>query len=458
MAANPLATRSIKSLLPRFALPSITAMLVSALYNIVDQIFIGQGVGKLGNAATNVDFPLVMLAMAVGLLFGIGGAAHFSLSLGRGNAELAKRTVGNAIVMLAVSGIALSVIVKVFLSPVLVAFGATDLVLPNALSYTGITCMALPFLIVGNGLSALIRADGKPTYSMLCMVVGCVINCALDPLFIFVFDMGIAGAAWATLIGQFVSFAMALQYLPRFRQVRLDMDAFRLRAHVLKSIASLGMAASFNQLAMAVVQVAMNKTLTHYGGLSVYGSETALACSGIIAKVNMVFMSVVIGIAQGSQPIVGFNYGAKRYRRVIETYRLAVVSGVALTTVGFVCFQLFPRQIMGLFGEVDMSSFAFAERYCRVFLLMSFVNGIQPITSNFFTSIGKALNGLFLSLTRQILFLLPLVLVLPRLIGIDGVMYAGPLADTAAALLAILLVAREMKRITLLERENPLPV
>ncbi len=450
---NPLATESITTLLPKYALPSVVAMLVSALYNIADQVFIGQSVGVLGNAATNVDFPITMLAMAVALLLGIGGAASFSLALGRGDRERAGYIVGNAITWMAAVGVVLSLAVLLFLPHVVKALGTTAEVLPYSLSYTGVTCLGLPFLILSSGISALIRADGKPGYSMLCMVVGCLVNVMLDLIFIFVFQMGVAGAAWATVIGQIVSCLLAVIYLPKFRQVKLTKSVFRPRAAVTKTIASLGMAASFNQLAMAVVQIAMNNTLTRYGAQSVYGSDTALAVAGIIAKVNMIFMSVVIGIAQGCQPIVGFNYGAKLYRRVRETYRLAIVAGLALTTVGFVCFQLFPREIISLFGSRESPQYYdFAERYFRIFLMLAFVNGVQPITSNFFTSIGKALLGLFLSLTRQILFLLPLILVLPLFFGIDGVVYAGPVADGAAAVLAALLVWREMRKISGLEQ------
>lgn len=212
-----------------------------------------------------------------------------------------------------------------------------------------------------------------------------------------------------------------------------------------KSIAALGAANCFNQLAMTIVQIVMNNTLKYYGGLSIYGAEIPLACAEIIAKVNMIFMSFIIGISQGTQPIIGFNYGAKNYRRVQDTYKLAVTIATVISVISFAVFQLFPRQIISVFGEGSEEYFIFSERYFHIFLFFTFLNGIQPVTSNFFTSIGKSIKGVFLSLTRQIIFLLPLLVALPMIMGIDGVMYAGPVADGAAFLLAVIFIVKEMR-------------
>lgn len=450
---NPLATQSIGRLLLKYAIPSIVAMLVSALYNIVDQIFIGQGVGVLGNAATNVAFPIVTACTSLALLLGIGGASNFNLKMGAGEREQAGLIAGNAIFLLASAGIGLMVIVFAFLQPLLYAFGATAQVYDYAYTYTSITAIGIPFLIFATGASHLIRADGSPKYAMMCTLVGAILNTILDPLFIFTFHMGVAGAAIATVIGQGVSCVLAIIYLTRYRSVHFTRAHFKLSSQRIKRICGLGGASCFNQLAMMAVQIAMNNTLTYYGQNSIYGQEIPLACAGIIIKVNMIMMALVIGIAQGCQPIVGFNYGAKNYGRVKRTFRLALTCSTIISVVAFLCFQLFPRQIISIFGSGSEEYFLFAERYFRIFLFLTFLNGLQPVIANFFTSIGKATRGIFLSMTRQIIFLLPLILLLPLFMGIDGVMYAGPVADGAAAILALIFVIREMNLMTRQERE-----
>ncbi|WP_066684100.1 MATE family efflux transporter [Christensenella intestinihominis] len=449
---NPLGVEKPGKLLVRFAVPSIIAMLVSALYNIVDQIFIGQSVGMLGNAATNVAFPLTTVCTAIALLLGIGGAANFNLSMGAREEKRASGFIGSAIFLLIACGVVLMIVVRCFLDPMMHAFGATPDVLEYALTYTGITSFGFPFLIFSTGASNLIRADGSPKFSMACVLVGAVVNTILDPLFIFGFHMGMAGAALATILGQIVSALLAAYYLIfRFKTIKLHKDAFRVTWKGSRAIMGLGAAACFNQLAMMVVQIALNNVLTYYGALSVYGSEIPLAVVGIIMKVNMIFMSVIIGIAQGLQPISSFNYGARQYGRVRETYRKAITAATIISVCAFLAFQLFPRQIIGIFGTGSEEYFHFAERCFRIFLMFTFVNGIQPVTSNFFSSIGKATKGIWLSLTRQIIFLLPLVLILPVFLGIDGVMYAGPVADGMAALVAILLVTKEIRSMRQLE-------
>lgn len=452
MERNQLGEEKIGRLLVRFAVPSVISMLVSALYNIVDQIFIGNGIGINGNAATNVAFPLSTLCTSLALLFGIGGAANFNLCMGAGEHKKAGKYVGNAIFLLLSSGVLLCVLVRIFLQPLMLLFGATEDTLAYSLEYTGITSFGFPFLILSTGGSALIRADGSPKFSMACMLSGAVINTIFDPLFIFGFQMGMAGAAWATVLGQIISGCMVLWYLLHFRSVRLEKQYFLPKLRCCLRVAALGTSNCFNQIAMMVVQVVMNNTMTFYGALSVYGQEIPLACSGIINKVNMIFFSLVIGISQGLQPITSFNYGAKKYGRVWNSYRLAVTAGTAISLVSFLCFQLFPRQIISLFGSGSEEYFVFAERYFRIFLFCTFINGIQPITSNFFTSMGKAPRGVLMALTRQVIFLLPLLVILPMFWGIDGVMYAGPIADTAAALLAIVLVVIERKKLLAMEK------
>lgn len=450
---NPLATEKEGRLIAKFAIPAIISMLVSSLYNIVDQIFIGQGVGMLGNAATNIAFPISIICTATALLLGIGSASNYNLESGAGRKEDACRVIGTGLSMLVICGTIIAVCVLLFLNPLLQLFGVTENVLPYARDYAGITAWGIPFLILTTGGNHMIRADRSPTYSMVCMLTGAVINTILDPTFIFVFHWGIKGAAWATVIGQIISGAMVIVYFLRFRKMDLKKEMLRLRMKRFKMIASLGMASCINQIAMAVVQITINNTLRHYGAVSAYGADIPLACVGVISKVNMVFMAIAIGISQGCQPIWGFNYGAGLYHRVRKTYTTAFQYAFLVGVVFFLGFQFFPEQIVGIFGTGSKEYFQFASRYFRIFMFMTFLNGIQPMSSGFFTSIGKAKLGIVVSLTRQVFFLLPLILIFPAFMGIDGVMYAGPIADGAAAVVAIGYAVRELRMMKGLEEK-----
>lgn len=441
---NPLGTAPVGGLIGKFAIPAIISMLVSALYNIVDQIFIGQGVGMLGNAATNVAFPVTTIATALALLLGIGGASNYNLEMGAGREKKASSIAGTALSTLVITGVILAVAVLLFLRPLLSLFGATTDVMPYAVDYLGITAVGLPFYALSIGGNHIVRADRSPTYSMTCVLTGAIINTILDPLFIFGFGWGIKGAAWATVIGQVVSGILVIIYFGKFRKMYLEMSMLKPSSECLKAIISLGMASCINQIAMAIVQIVLNNILRYYGGLSVYGSDIPIACVGVISKVNQVFMAICIGISQGCQPIWGFNYGAKKYDRVRLAYRYSMIACTAIATIFFLCFQLFPHQIVSIFGTGSDLYFQFAERYLKIFMFMTFANGIQPMSSGFFTSIGKAKLGIVMSLTRQVLFLLPLIVVFSLIMGIDGVMYAGPIADAAALSLAILFARREL--------------
>lgn len=441
---NPLGAAPVGGLILKFAIPAIISMLVSAMYNIVDQIFIGQGVGMLGNAATNVAFPVTTIATALALLLGIGGASNYNLEMGAGREQRASSIAGTALSTLVITGAVLALVVLLFLRPLLGLFGATTDVMPYAVDYLGITAVGLPFYVLSIGGNHIVRADRSPTYSMTCVLTGAVINTILDPLFIFGFGWGIKGAAWATVIGQVVSGILVIIYFGKFRKMYLEIRMLKPSSECLKAIISLGMASCINQIAMAIVQIVMNNILRYYGGLSVYGSDIPIACVGVISKVNQVFMAICIGISQGCQPIWGFNYGAKKYDRVRLAYRYSMIACTAIATVFFLCFQLFPHQIVSIFGTGSDLYFQFAERYLKIFMFMTFANGIQPMSSGFFTSIGKAKLGIVMSLTRQVLFLLPLIVVFSLIMGIDGVMYAGPIADAAALSLAILFARREL--------------
>ncbi len=447
---NPLGTKPVGKLLVQFAVPSIIAMLVSALYNIVDQFFIGHYVGMLGNAATNVAFPLTMSCTAISLMCGIGGAANFNLNMGRGDQKKAADYAGNAITMTFAIGVALCIVTKLFLEPMMVLFGATDQTLDYSLVYTGITSLGFPFLIFTTGGSNLVRADGSPLFSMLCTLAGAVVNTVLDALFMIGAPLGNAGGARAPGIGQVVSAVLVALYLMHFKTVRLERRALKPKAACWGNIARLGMSPCINQLAMMAVQIVLNNVLTFYGAQSQYGSDIPLACAGIISKVGMMFFSIVIGISQGMQPIVSFNYGARQYQRVLEAVWKSIACATVISIIAFLCFQIFPRQIIGVFGQESEEYFRFAERYFKIYMFFTFANQFQPIVANMYTSIGKAAAGAFMSLTRQILFLMPLLILLPKFFGLDGAMYAAPIADCVAFVLASGMLLRETH---LLQRE-----
>lgn len=443
---NPLQTLPEKELLRSFAVPSIIAMLVSSLYNIVDQFFIGHSVGELGNAATNIVFPLSISCVAIALLFGIGGASTFNLSLGSGNTKKAGNYIGNATVMMLLLGLLLTIVTLLFTQPLLLFFGSPQNVLPYASVYARITALGFPFLILSAGGGHLVRADGSPKFTMAINLSGAIINTVLDALFVFGFHWGMAGAAAATVIGQVFSCGMVFWYLSHYKTVSLGKEQFRLHREDVSYILSLGTAPCFNQISMMIVQIVLNKSLKYYGGHSVYGEAIPIACAGIIIKVSQIVMSFIIGISQGLQPIVSFNYGAKNYARVKRSYLLAIKSGSVIGIIAFILFQCFPRAIISIFGTGSEAYYQFAESYFRIFLMFILFCFVQPITSNFFTAIGKPYKGVFLSLTRQIIFLLPLLVILPLFFGINGILFAQPIADFIAIVVCTIMIYRELHR------------
>lgn len=443
--SEQLGNAPVTSLMVKFAVPSIIAMLVGALYNIVDQLFIGQAVGQLGNAATNIAFPFSTSCLALALLFGIGGASCFNLNMGRGEREKAPYFVGNAAVLMLVCGVILMLITRIFLTPLLKLFGSPADVLPLAQEYVGITLWGFPFMIITTGGGHLIRADGSPRMTMICNLLGAVINTVLDAVFVIGLDWKMAGAAYATIIGQIVSGIVVIVYLTRYKTVHVGLKHLRIRWKYTGKIIAIGMASFFNQIAMMVVQIAMNNLMRHYGSLSVYGESIPIAVSGIIMKVNQIVFSVVIGMGQGAQPIISYNYGAGKYDRVRGAFRSAVVVGAGVAVAAFILFQLFPRQIISAFGDGTEEYFEFGVKFFRIFMFFTWLNCLQPIASTFFTSIGKSVKGAFLSLTRQILFLLPPMVILPLFMGIDGILWSGPIADLLSFMAAIILIVIEFR-------------
>ena len=448
---NPMGTQSIKKLLMQLAIPAMIANVVNALYNIVDQIFIGQGVGYLGNAATNIAFPITTICLALGLMTGVGAASNFNLELGRKEVEKARRIAGTAVVQLIVMGIVVCLLIQIFLAPLMQLFGATDQIFDYAMEYSRITAYGIPFFLFSTGFNPLVRSDGRATFSMMAIIAGAVLNTVLDPIFIFVFQMGIAGAAWATVISQMVSALLLFAYIPKFRSVKFQWEDFIPQMKQVEAIAALGLTSFIFQISALIVQIVSNNLLKTYGAMSIYGSEIPIAVGGIVSKVFVIFIALIIGMTQGVQPIVGYNYGAKYYLRVRQTIFLALKIGFVLSFVTWAVFEIFPLQIIELFGNGNDLYFEFGVRYMRYFMMFLLINGLTILMTTFFPAIGKAKTGAFLSLARQLLILLPVMLLMTYIFGVEGMMFATPVSDVIALVLCMYFFKRELDDIHMKE-------
>ena len=341
----------IGKLLRTFAIPSIISMVVSTLYNIVDQVFIGRGVGYLGNGATNVILPITVIALALGLMIGDGATAFFSLCLGQKKLKNAAQGVGNALTLTVIVSVVLTVVSFVWLRPLCILFGATETIMPYALEYGSIIVLGFPFYMFSMGFNSVVRADGSPVYAMMATLSGAILNTILDPLFIFVFGMGVTGAAIATVLGQIISTILTVVYLRRFKSIHLTRECLIPRFKLCLKLCSLGVSSFFLQLAATIVIAVMNNVLVKYGAASKYGAEIPMTTLGITMKINQIITGIVIGIAVGSQPIIGYNYGAGKMDRARKTYFLAVGCATVVMALGTAVFQLFPEAIISIFGS-----------------------------------------------------------------------------------------------------------
>lgn len=444
---NSLGTQPIGKLLLRYAIPSVVSMVVNALYNIVDQIFIGQGVGYVGNAATNIILPLTTAILALGQMIGDGAAAYMSLQLGRGNSESAAQSTGNAITLSILVSLVLTVLFEIFLEPLCKLFGATESVLPYAMDYGRIIIYGFVFSTIDVAFGTLIRADGRPTLNMIGLLIGCIANCILDPLFIFVFGWGVKGAAWATIIGQGLNALFFIICAFRFKMIKLRKPHFILKAAMVGKILSMGVASFITQIAMVLVIAITNNVLTKYGAASKYGPDIPLAAMGITQKITQIVTSITLGIATGAQPIIGFNYGSGQYSRVKKTFKLALISSTIILVVAFFIFQFAPHSIVALFGDESDLYTEFAVMSIRVFLLLCPCIGVGCVTGIFFQAIGKPVQSAFLTLLRQIIVLLPAILILSYFIGVEGVLWAGPLGDGISAIVSAIVTMSYWKKI-----------
>lgn len=434
---SPFATEPIGRLIVKFAVPSVIALLVNSLYNIVDQIFIGWGVGYLGNGATNIVFPITIIALALSMMIGNGGAAYLSLKMGEGEVETAKKGVGNAVTLVTIVSILLAVIFLVWIDPILTLFGATDVLRPFALEYGFIIGAGLPFMMISAAINSMIRADGSPKYAMLSMVIGAIINVILDPVFIFVFQMGVKGAAIATIIGQVASFVVSVLYMPHFKSVQLNKSSFAPCAKVSVNIVIFGLSSFITQFAITIVMALTNNLLAKYGAQSVYGAEIPLTATGIVMKVNQIMIAILLGIATGTQPIIGYNYGAKSYHRVKKALEISLIASEIVSVAAFLIFQFAPMSVVSLFGSEEGLYNEFAVKAFRIFLMLCPLTGFQTIAAVYLQAVGKPVKSAILSLARQIIFFVPTALILPIFLGVEGVLWTGAVADGLAFLLSL---------------------
>lgn len=434
---SPFATEPIGRLIVKFAVPSVIALLVNSLYNIVDQIFIDWGVGYLGNGATNIVFPITIIALALSMMIGNGGAAYLSLKMGEGEVETAKKGVGNAVTLVTIVSILLAVIFLIWIDPILTLFGATDVLRPFALEYGFIIGAGLPFMMISAAINSMIRANGSPKYAMLSMVIGAIINVILDPVFIFVFQMGVKGAAIATIIGQVASFVVSVLYMPHFKSVQLNKSSFAPCAKVSVNIVIFGLSSFITQFAITIVMALTNNLLAKYGAQSVYGAEIPLTATGIVMKVNQIMIAILLGIATGTQPIIGYNYGAKSYHRVKKALEISLIASEIVSVAAFLIFQFAPMSVVSLFGSEEGLYNEFAVKAFRIFLMLCPLTGFQTIAAVYLQAVGKPVKSAILSLARQIIFFVPTALILPIFLGVEGVLWTGPVADGLAFLLSL---------------------
>lgn len=437
-----LGNEKIGRLLLNMSLPATIAMIVNALYNVVDTIFIGRGVGTLAIGGLTIAFPIQMMIMAFAQMIGIGAASAVSRSLGAGDVEKADRVAGNSFGAILLLSSLLVWIGLSFTEPILRLFGATDAILPYADAYISVIFMGSVFFSFTVSSNNLVRAEGNAKVSMFAMLIGTGLNILLDPLFIFVLDMGIAGAAWATILSQFCSFLFISRYLfcdkstlkVRWRHLRPD-------PAILREIVTVGFASFARQVAGSIVAIIVNNSLAFYGG------DLAISIFGVVNRVIMFLFMPLFGVVQGLQPIAGFNYGAGRHDRVREVVKLAMLVTTVFATAGALAGQLFPRAIFSVF-TTDAALIAEGAPALRLVILMIPVVGIQIVGATLFQSLGKALPSLVLSLLRQVLLLIPLLLILPRIggLGLMGIWIAYPLADFFSTAVTGLMVRKELQR------------
>lgn len=447
-----LGKENINKLIWSFSIPCVISMLINSIYNIIDQIFIGKGVGSLGNAATNVIFPLIIIFNAVASLIGNGASANMSLKLGEGNKKEAAKSIGSTVSLTIISAIVLAFLSYIFMPKLVYFFGCTESVYNYAVDYGKIIAIGAPFMLTYSSLSNIIRADGSPKYSMFMLIIGAVVNIILDPIFIFVFKMGVSGGAIATVIGQVISFIIALFYLKKVKSVKLRKSDFKIDKTLFK-VLSLGLSSFITQMTILALFVFMNNVLTKFGVSSKFGADIPLSVYGVMSKINSLFISTVLGISLGAQPIIGFNYGAGNEARVKETLKKVLIINFVVGIIFNIIFLLFPENIASIFISSSDDSYElfleFAVLICRTFLVVCSLNAIEMTSSIVIQSLGKMKKATALSFIRQIILFMPIALFVSIVLnrGIYGVLLAGAIADVISFIIAIFIFASEYNKL-----------
>ena len=440
--SRQLSEEKVWKLLFKFSLPAIVGMVVNALYNVVDRIFIGQGVGSEALAGITIGFPIMLVLMALGMLVGVGGAALVSIKLGEQKKNEAELILGNSVLLLIGVTLLVSVVGLIFLDSILVQFGASAEVLPYAREYLRIILAGAIFQAIGFGMNNFIRAEGNPNIAMKTMLIGAVVNIILDPLFIFVFGWGIRGAAYATIIAQAVSSIWVLAYFLRQKSLlRISLENMKLNIPIIKRIVAIGSAPCAMQIGSSVVIIIFNKQL------SIYGGDIAISALGILHSITMFVLMPIIGINQGSQPIIGYNYGAKRYDRVKDTLKSSIFAATGIVIIGFIITRIYPHSLIYLFNKDDAELLRIGTEGIKIFLLALPIIGFQIVGANYFMAVGKPKKSMFLSLSRQVIVLIPMLLILPRYYGLFGIWLAVPVSDTIAFVLTAVFLIKEVKQL-----------
>ena len=446
-ATNPLGTEKISKLMVRFAVPSIIALVVNSLYNMVDQVFIGRGVGFIGNAATNVILPIMTVVMAVGLMIGDGCATFMSLNMGKGKVDKAADGVGNAIVLAIGFGVIYTILCQIFLEPLCWMFGATKESISYCLGYGRPIVLGFTFISIAGSFTSIVRADGRANVGMIGMFIGCFVNLILDPIFIFVFKWGVAGAAWATITGQFLNAVFFIYQITRCKTVKLEKKNFKLQGKIVGKICAFGLSSFITQFAAVIVLGVVNNTLKSCGANSIYGSDIPVSAMGIVMKISQVLTSAVLGLATGILPIISYNYGSKQYDRVKKTFKNAIVISTAVMLVCWAFIELFPLQIISIFGTQDELYMEFARMCLQIFMGALMTAGASIVIGIFFQAIGRPAQATVLTLLRQIVIFVPTILILGSSGDVTKVLWAGPVADSLSCIVSLIVLAAFWKKV-----------
>jgi len=447
--SKKLGTENPAKLLLVFSIPAIVALLVQAFYNVVARAFIGNAVGSLGIAALTVAFPAMMVQVAFGAMVGMGATTLVSIRLGQGRKEEAEKVMGNAVVLLVITSLLISALGLTYMEPILRLFGASDAVLPYAKDYLEIVIMGTVMALLSFGMNNFLRAEGNPNKAMVTMLLGSFTNIIFTFLFVTVFRWGMKGSAWATLIAWAVSATWIITHFALGKgELKIRRKNFRLRWELVATIMFMGMSPFALQFAQSILGGLLNNSLKHYGG------DLAISGMGIVMTLMSMILMPIIGVNGGAQPIIGYNFGARKYDRVMQVLKYALLGATAIAVFGFIMTRIYPVQLITLFNRQDAELIAFGSRALLIFTVAIPIVGLQMVGAGFFQAIGKPVHSMLLSLSRQVLVFIPCLLILPRFYGLDGILYTGPVADTVATIITVTWLIMELSNLKRKHQEN----